>query len=107
MQAPTGVIREGSRTLILLNIAAENSNILDDPVPMATFDLFGDSTLNFTLRCCLPDLENRLATIHYVHSEIHRRFAQAGIEIAFPQRDLHIRSGFPSFGTPNQPPEQS
>jgi len=40
----------------------------------------------------LPDLENRLGTIMELHAEIGRRFAAAGIEIAFPQRDVQIRN---------------
>jgi potassium efflux system protein len=40
----------------------------------------------------LPDLENRLGTMMELHAEIGRRFAAAGIEIAFPQRDVQIRN---------------
>jgi potassium efflux system protein len=82
---------------LLLQVASENPNILADPAPIATFEGFGDSTLNFVLRCYLPNLDNRLATIHELHSEVHRRFAEAGIEIAFPQRDIHVRSVIPPF----------
>ncbi|QDS93102.1 Mechanosensitive channel MscK precursor [Roseimaritima multifibrata] len=57
-----------------------------------TFEQFGDSTLNFTIRCFVPSLEVRLQTIHELHMEIDRRFREANIEIAFPQRDLNIRS---------------
>jgi potassium efflux system protein len=76
---------------LLMKIADENPIVLKDPNPMVTFEAFGDSTLNFVLRCYLPNLDNRLATIHELHSEIHRRFEEAGIEIAFPQRDVRIR----------------
>jgi potassium efflux system protein len=61
---------------------------------MATFEQFADSSLNIVLRVYLPDLDARLGTISELHTEIHRRFADAEIEIAFPQRDLHIRSGW-------------
>jgi small-conductance mechanosensitive channel len=44
-------------------------------------------------------LDARLGTISDLHSEINRRFADAGIEIAFPQRDLHLRSGWPGSAT--------
>jgi len=59
---------------------------------LVTFEQFGDSTLNFTVRCYLPSIERRLQTIHELHMEIDRRFREEGIEIAFPQQDLHIRS---------------
>jgi potassium efflux system protein len=77
---------------LLLKVAADHENVLDDPAPLATFEGFGDSTLDLVLRCYLPNLDNRLSTIHQLHTEIHGRFAEAGLEIAFPQRDIHIRS---------------
>ncbi|GAB6164247.1 mechanosensitive ion channel [Thermostilla marina] len=79
-------------TELLHEIVRSNPNVLDDPAPIITFDSFGDSTLNFTVRCYLPNLDNRLSTTHQLHSEIHRRFHEEGIEIAFPQQDLHVRS---------------
>lgn len=88
---------------VLLDVAADHPLILDDPPPMATFEQFADSSLLLTLRAFLPDLDNRLGTITDLHTEIDRRFAKAGIEISFPQRDLHLRSGwdtaFPSGAT--------
>ena len=60
---------------------------------MATFEQFADSTLNLVLRCYVPDLDFRLRTTSELHTEINRRFTKAGIEIAFPQQDIHIRSG--------------
>ena len=59
-----------------------------------TFEQFADSSLTLSLRAYLPDLENRMGTITELHTEINKRFAAAGIEIAFPQQDLHIRSGW-------------
>jgi potassium efflux system protein len=79
---------------ILLQIAADHPNVVDDPPPMATFEEFADSSLALTLRAYLPDVNNRLKTITELHAEIDKRFAAAGIEIAFPQRDLHLRSGW-------------
>jgi potassium efflux system protein len=57
---------------------------------------FGDNSLNFVLRTFLPNLENRLEVIHDLHMTIDRLFREAGIEIAFPQRDLHIRTAPPA-----------
>lgn len=82
---------------ILLAVASEHPNVLEDPEPMATFEQFADSSLSIVLRAYLPDLEARLLTISQLHTEINRRFADAGIEIAFPQRDLHLRSGWRGF----------
>lgn len=77
---------------ILYDIVRAHPEIVDDPAPIAVFEKFGDSTLDFSLRCYLSKIDKRLQTTTEVNSEIHRRFAAAGIEIAFPQRDLHLRS---------------
>jgi potassium efflux system protein len=75
---------------LLLKAAEENSNVLDDPAPYATFEEFGDNTLNMTLRCFIPNLDNRLATITDLHHAIDDAFREAEISIAFPQRDVHL-----------------
>ena len=77
---------------ILLAVADDHPEILKDPPPLASFEGFGDSSLNFVLRCFLPELAKRILTIHQLHSEIQKRLADAGIGIPFPQRDLHIVS---------------
>ncbi len=77
---------------ILMEIAEKNQYLLKDPGPNATFEGFGDSTLNLVLRAYLPNLENRLAVITDLHTQIDKAFRDAKIEIAFPQRDLHIRT---------------
>lgn len=77
---------------ILLNIANEHPEVLVDPLPIVIFEQFGDSSLNLTLRGYLPNLDNRVATIHDLNTMIHKRFMEEGIEIPFPQRDIHLRS---------------
>jgi potassium efflux system protein len=76
---------------ILLNVAADNPEVLDEPKPFATFEQFADSSMNLILRAYLPNLDNRVGTITALHAEIARRFAEAGIKIPFPQQELHIR----------------
>lgn len=88
---------------ILLSVAADHPNVLDTPQPMATFEQFADSSLNIVLRAYLPDLDARLSTISELHTEVNQRFAKAGIEIAFPQRDLHLRSGWPEANGIHEP----
>lgn len=82
---------------ILLDIARSQPEVLHDPEPAAVFELFGDSSLNFTLRLYLPKPELRLEMTHRINTLIHDRFVDAGIEIPFPQRDLHVRSIDPSI----------
>ncbi len=75
---------------IMLQIAEQHPNVLDDPSPVATFENFGDSSLNLVLRAYLPDMENRLHTITELHTQIHRSFAEEGINIPFPQREVRV-----------------
>jgi potassium efflux system protein len=77
---------------LLLDIARQHPIVLDDPGPLVSFEQFGDSTLNFVVRAYLPNMDNRLSVIHDLHTAIHQRFGHAGINIAFPQRDIHIHS---------------
>lgn len=79
-------------TRLLLQVAEEHPRVLADPQPLVTFEEFGDSSLKFVLRCYLPDLADRLAAIHELHMAVDRKFREAGIEIAFPQHDIHVRS---------------
>lgn len=77
---------------LLRKVCDENESISNDPGPVITFEGFGESKLNLVLRCYLADLENRLSSIHALHTQINRVFRAEGIQIAFPQRDLHLRS---------------
>ncbi len=75
---------------LMLEAAQENDNVLAEPPPVATFEAFGDNALTLLLRSYLGAMENRLPTITALHEAINRKFNQAGINIAFPQRDLHL-----------------
>jgi potassium-dependent mechanosensitive channel len=77
---------------VITNVLETHPNVLTDPAPLVTLESFGESSLNFVARAFLPTLENRVATIHDLHSSIYEKLSQAGIEIPFPQRDLHLRT---------------
>jgi len=87
---------------LLLKVAKDHPIVLSEPEPRATFEAFGDSTLNFTLRVYLPSLEYMLQARHELHTAVDRAFREANIEIAFPQRDLHIRSIEPPLQIMNE-----
>ncbi|MBN2293779.1 MAG: mechanosensitive ion channel [Pirellulales bacterium] len=78
---------------ILLKCAADHPQVVDDPKPICIFREFGSSALMFSLRIYLASMKGRLNVIHDMHSAIHRALREAGIEIAYPQLDLHVRSG--------------
>ncbi len=77
---------------LIEQVLREHPEVLDDPASIVTFEGFGESTLNLVARCYLAKLDNRLRTIHDLHTGIDQAFRKAGIEIAFPQRGIHIRS---------------
>lgn len=77
---------------LLLAIAADNPRVLTDPEPLVFFLTFGTSTLDHELRVHVRELGDRNAAIDEINREIDRRFREAGIEIAFNQMDVHIRS---------------
>ncbi len=80
---------------LLMKVARENTLVLEEPPPSAIFRGFGDSSLNFELRVFLANRDLWPEMIDRLHSEIDFAFREADIEIAFPQRDLHIRSVHP------------
>ena len=75
---------------LLPSLAAKHPDVLDDPEPIALFLGFGDSSLDFSLRCWTK------ASVLEIQSDVgvavNRALVEAGIEIPFPQQDLHVRS---------------
>jgi small-conductance mechanosensitive channel len=57
---------------------------------------FGDSSLNFELRAHVRHVDRRLTVLSDLNFAIDDAFREAGVEIPFPQRDLHIIQPKPS-----------
>ena len=53
---------------------------------------FGDSSLNFEIRCYIQDIDNALSVKSDLNFAIDKSFKDNGIEIPFPQRDVHIKN---------------
>ena len=77
---------------VLNQVARESRRVLRDPRPQVLFLSFGDSSLSFELRVFIRTAEQLFPVRHELHMSIDKAFREAGIEIAFPQRDLHLRS---------------
>lgn len=77
---------------ILLQIASQNDRLLKSPAPDVLFSAFGDSALNFQLRAHVGSIEDMLPAKNELFFAVEHAFKEAGIEIAFPQTDIHIRS---------------
>jgi small-conductance mechanosensitive channel len=76
---------------ILKEVAAGHELVRTMPAPSAFFIGFGDSSLDFRL-LAWTDIDHRLTVESELNVAINTKLAEAGIEIPFPQRDLHIRS---------------
>ena len=60
------------------------------PEPRARFRKFGDSSLDFELLCWVKRPQDLGRLMHGLNSAICNAFAEAGIKIPFPQRDVHL-----------------
>jgi small-conductance mechanosensitive channel len=76
---------------LLLDVAKSHSLVLQDPEPTALFQSFGESSLDFMLRCWTDRFESFLQTKSEIAIGVYEALRQAGIEIPFPQRDVRLR----------------
>jgi small-conductance mechanosensitive channel len=79
----------------LHEVADENPNVLKTPEPDVLLSGFGDSSWDMELRVWLKDPTYFYRIRSDIHCMIVRKFRQNGVEIPFPQRDLHVRSPLP------------
>ena len=90
---------------ILYEVAAANPMVMEDPKPMVIFRGFGDNSLNFDLRLYISGMDKWIPVWHQINCAIDTEFRKAGIEIAFPQRDIYIRSKDTSIPINTNKPE--
>ena len=77
---------------VLLDAVQGIDEVLQDPPPSVYMRDFGDSSLDFEIRAYVDSFGKRLQAQHRINLEVARALAEHGIEIPFPQRDLHIAS---------------
>ncbi len=80
---------------ILKKIANNHPEVIYDhpDYPIRVLFLnFGDSSLNFELRCFVKQVDNRLNIQSDINQSIDREFRKAGIEVPFPQRVVHMQN---------------
>lgn len=79
---------------LLLEVAAENPDVLEKPAPGVRLMEFGESGLAFELRAWSTSLAHRKGLlISALNFAIYDKFTANGVEIPFPQRDVRIRGG--------------
>jgi potassium-dependent mechanosensitive channel len=75
---------------ILTEIAAAHPLVLTSPPPRVLFARFGDSALEFELRCVVANVDQSLNVNSDLHFAILQRFRAAGIGIPYPQREVRV-----------------
>jgi small-conductance mechanosensitive channel len=87
-------IDAGEVEKILLAVAKDNGDVLEDPPPAVRLLEFGDNGLKFELRAWSGSLVHRKGRLtSALNRAIYDKFNEAGIAFPFPQRDLHVRGG--------------
>ena len=79
----------------LLEVGSTQSDVLKDPEPRVLFREFGESSLNFDLLVWTEKPLNQYIIRSDLNFAIVKAFRRKGIEIPFPQQDLHVRSSIP------------
>jgi small-conductance mechanosensitive channel len=78
----------------LIAAGRSNPHVLRDPAPSVFLTQFGESAIAFELVVWSSEMSHRPSRFKSdLNFAIEEKFREAGIEIPFPQRDLHIRSG--------------
>ena len=96
VQVPVGVSYEADMELaekLMLEAAKAAKRVLNTPPPTVWMDSYGESSVNFVIHCWIQDPEEGVGNVRSaVLKKLWWLFKDNGIEIPFPQRDLHLRS---------------
>lgn len=77
---------------VFLKVVTDNPRILKNPQPRVVFEDFGDSALVFAIyhSIAIEQLSDKYLITSQIRFELYKALEQAGIVIAFPQRDVHL-----------------
>jgi small-conductance mechanosensitive channel len=79
---------------VLIAAGKENPHTLSDPAPSVFLEKFGENSIEFELVVWSSEMSYRPRRYRSdLNFAIEKNLREAGIELAFPQRDIHIRSG--------------
>lgn len=79
----------------LTEVAREHSDVLKNPEPIVLLSSFGDSSWDMVLIVWLGTPKRYYLARSEINCAIVKKFRDYGVEIPFPQRDLHVRSPLP------------
>ena len=98
---PVGVsYRENPEIIrkLLIEVADANTGVLRNPPPDVLFENFGDSSLDFNLRVWTDEYSDKPKVLKsQLYYAIFKKFKEHNIEIPYPQRDVHLKSGVESL----------
>ncbi len=77
---------------LLVKIALEHPEVVKNPEPRVRLRMFGPSSLDFELLGWIDHPELRGRIVHELNKAIYKGLHAAGIQIPFPQTDVHIRT---------------
>lgn len=77
---------------LILDAVRSNHDVLPEPEPSVFLVAFGESSLDFEIRAFVASFDDRLRVQHEINLEVARVLGEHGIDIPYPQRDLHIHS---------------
>jgi small-conductance mechanosensitive channel len=81
---------------LCLEAAAEVDRVISRPEAKCLLIEFGDSAINLQLRFWIADAHNGVQNVKSaVLLKVWEKFKEHGVQIPYPQRDLHLKSGFP------------
>ena len=84
----------------LLGVARASDRVLHKPVPEVRLEAFGDSALQFSLLVWIADPREDLRTASSLRFAIDAAFRERKIAMPFPQREIHLGSGFDKLPRP-------
>lgn len=78
---------------LMLQAAKSCKRVLDSPPPVVWMKGFGDNAVQFAIQCWIQDPEEGVGNVQSaVLKQVWALFKEHGIELPYPQRDLHLRS---------------
>ncbi|QDP19753.1 mechanosensitive ion channel family protein [Sphingomonas xanthus] len=96
IQIPIGVSYASDLELVeklLLECTTGSSRVLKKPKPTVWLKEFGDNSVNFEIQAWISDPEGGVGNVRSeVLKQVWRAFKKHGVEIPFPQRDIHVKA---------------
>ena len=96
VQVPVGVSYQADMELsetLMLEAARSCQRVLASPPPVVWMKAFGENAVQFSVQCWIQDPEEGVGNVQSaVLKQVWVLFKEHGIELPYPQRDLHLRS---------------